>query len=125
MKFSAYGHKNMLATHPTTLEFTTEDFLTLRGDCILGIKAHYSQPPWKEPVKLKITLSVNNIHDELTTEFNPTFTSTKAMVIRKSSYVDERTFAIHASKAAKDIKRELVKKLKDPEKKIEITIEQL
>ena len=33
------GHPNVRATNRMTLELTREDFLTLRGDCILGILA--------------------------------------------------------------------------------------
>ena len=42
------------------------------------------------------------------------FESDFSMVIRKSDYVDGRTLAIKANKAAKDIKRELIEKLKNP-----------
>lgn len=122
MRVIAYGHHNVLAAHPTTLEFTTEDFLTLRGDCILGINAVFQKPEWTTPQKIKITITVDEITDELEAVYNPHFSSTTAMVIRKSSYVDARTFAIHATKAAKDIKREIVKKLKDPMKRVEMII---
>ena len=125
MKIIAYGHHNVLALHPTTLEFTAEDFLTLRGDCILAIHALFEKPRWTTPLKLRIILRVGTIEDELTAVYNPGFTSTKAMVIRKSSYTDERTFAIHATKAAKDIKRELVSLLKYPQRKIEILITEI
>jgi len=37
------------------------------------------------------------------------------MVIRKSDYIDARTLAINSNKAAKDIKRELVELLRNPE----------
>ena len=35
------------------------------------------------------------------------------IVIRKSSYIDERTLAIKASKAAGDLKRELIEEIKN------------
>lgn len=44
------------------------------------------------------------------------------MVIRKSSYIDGRTLAIGADKAARDLPRELVEKLQNPEQKVKITL---
>ena len=38
-EFRAWGHPNIRATHPTTLEVTREPHLTLRGDCIVAVKA--------------------------------------------------------------------------------------
>ncbi len=37
--FKVTGHENLLAEHGATFEFTGEDFLTLKGDCIIGINA--------------------------------------------------------------------------------------
>ena len=34
------GHPNIRAEHPTTLEVTKDDFLTPRGDCIVGIASN-------------------------------------------------------------------------------------
>ncbi|MEM7819116.1 MAG: DUF371 domain-containing protein, partial [Candidatus Aenigmatarchaeota archaeon] len=45
------------------------------------------------------------------------------IVVRKSDFIDNRTLAILANKAACDLKRELVEKLKNPETEIKITIE--
>jgi hypothetical protein len=44
------------------------------------------------------------------------------MVVRKSSYVDDRTLAISADKAAADLSRELVEKLRNPKQKARITL---
>jgi hypothetical protein len=44
------------------------------------------------------------------------------MVIRKSDYLSDRTLAIHADKAANDLSRELVEKLKNPRQKAKITL---
>jgi hypothetical protein len=43
-------------------------------------------------------------------------------VVRKSSYVCSRTLAVRADKAAIDLPRELVQKLKNPEQKVKITL---
>jgi hypothetical protein len=44
------------------------------------------------------------------------------MVVRKSSYIDNRTLAVNADKAACDLSRELVKKLQKPQQKARITL---
>ena len=50
------------------------------------------------------------------------FTHQTDLVVRKSSYVCGRTLAIDADKAAIDISRELVEKLKDPKQTIKVTL---
>jgi hypothetical protein len=44
------------------------------------------------------------------------------MVIRKTEFSDQRTFAIKADKAAKDIKRELVARMRNPNAVLHICI---
>ena len=44
------------------------------------------------------------------------------MVVRKSSYVCDRTLAVKADKAAWDLSRKLVEKLRNPEQKVKITL---
>ena len=38
-KFEAFGHENVLCTHNTTIEITTENYLTEKGDCIMCINS--------------------------------------------------------------------------------------
>jgi len=128
MKFHAYGHKFVKSTHKTTLEFTKEDFLTETGDCILGINSDFDieniRKMFNKDDKLKIILRIGSFVDEIHAEYNPGFDS-HALIIRKSEYVDKRTFAIRADKAANDIKRTLVNEMKKPSAKmiVEIIIE--
>jgi hypothetical protein len=112
MEFKAYGHENVLALHRSTLEFTKEDFLTKNGDCILGIRADFEKPLGFAG-KLLIRIECEGLTDELTAMYNPDFDS-GSMVIRKSQFLDKRTFATGASKAACDINREIVKVLQAP-----------
>lgn len=44
----ARGHPNIKATHRTTIEVTKDNYLTGRGDCILGIDADKSLKDMKE-----------------------------------------------------------------------------
>ena len=34
-----YGHPNVRCLHQRTIEVTTDSHLTLRGDCIIGVRA--------------------------------------------------------------------------------------
>jgi hypothetical protein len=37
-----YGHPNVLGLHKRTIEITKDDYLTERGDCIIGINSNKS-----------------------------------------------------------------------------------
>ena len=127
MKFTVYGHSNLLGTHKSTLEFTHDKELTLKGDCIIGVKANFktSDANKFKNKKILIQLQVGNIHDQIKGQYNNCFTHKHEMVIRKSSYVDQRTLVINADKAAIDISRSLINAMKKPEAKMEITISAL
>lgn len=127
LTFTAHGHKNVLSTHKNTIEFTHDNHLTKKGDCILGIDANYSLDNIKEANfagKIKIRITIDNLSDEIIAEYNPLFADSHEMVIRISNYQDKRTFAIRADKAAKDIKRELVERMRDPHSVLQIRIEE-
>ncbi|MCK5388859.1 MAG: DUF371 domain-containing protein, partial [Candidatus Thorarchaeota archaeon] len=40
VRFKAYGHENVIGEHKTTVEITTEDYLTKQGTCIVGMEAN-------------------------------------------------------------------------------------
>lgn len=127
------GHENITATHETTLEFTKDDYLTPRGDCILGIKATKACKDFSEifkkllkfGCKVKVTIEVDNLKDEFFAYGSPNLIleSENSIVIRKSNFIDERTLLILSEKSAKDIDRKIVEKLKNPDKEAIITFE--
>src|SRR3989344_5412921 len=101
--FNAYGHPNVLATHKTTLEFTKDSELTLNGDCIVGVKADFELSELKKFMKnsntkkITITISINSkIKEKINATVNPHFNRNHELVIRKTDFVSERTFAIRA-----------------------------
>lgn len=127
LTFTVHGHKNVLSTHKNTIEFTHDNHLTKKGDCILGINANYSLDKIKEANfagKIKIRITIDHLSDEIIAEYNPLFADSHEMVIRISNYQDKRTFAIRADKIAKNIKRELVERMRDPHSVLHITVEQ-
>ncbi|MEM0117626.1 MAG: DUF371 domain-containing protein [Conexivisphaerales archaeon] len=121
------GHSNVRATNNSTIEVTTEDYLTLRGDCIIGILADKSCSNLSDEAKLwlerddsKVIIRIKVLEKEF--EFiamgssKLSHTSNVSMVIRKSSFISERTLAVKAGAAAKDIPREMIAYLQKGEK---------
>jgi hypothetical protein len=128
-----YGHENIRATHKTTLEFTKDTHLSKKGDCIVAVAADKAladlNPEFKENLrkphaKLTILIEAGGIAEQVNAHGSPQLflTHPTDMVIRKSDYVCSRTLAIHANKAAQDLSRELVEKLKKPQQKVKITL---
>ena len=129
-----YGHENILATHKTTLEFTKDAHLSKKGDCIVTVaadksladlSAEFKENLRKPHAKLNLTIEVGGIIEQVNAHGSPQLILTHPtdMVIRKSDYVCNRTLAVHADKAAQDLSRDFVKKLKNPKQKVKITLE--
>ncbi len=125
------GHKNVRAKHKTTLEFTKEKELSPRGDCIVAIacdKAICEAPTWLrrwllKGGRIKITIACGSAKDCIYAcgSEKLSFSHPRDIVIRKSSYIDGRTLAVHSSKAAADLKRKLISELRKG-KEVEIKI---
>lgn len=132
-KFNAYGHPNILATHKTTLEFTKDNELSLKGDCIVGVRADFELKEIKHLIKksknrkISITIRIfsknKKIKDMILAELNPNFCDGKELVIRKTDFISERTFAIKSNKAAFELNRDLIRLLNDKNSKISVILE--
>lgn len=130
--FSAQGHTNITALHKSTIELTKESYLTKRGSCIIGVNSQLCcadlpneiKNRLRDAAKVIIKLRVGNIEDNIKCrgDRNLTLKSHVSIVIRKSEYIDDRTMAVGADKAARDINRKLIKELKK-EHRITVTIE--
>jgi hypothetical protein len=123
VRFKAYGHENVIGEHKTTVEITTEDYLTKQGTCIVGTQANQKlsdlAPKIRELVTLETTKIVLVMEVEGTIEQvtgtggqNLTYSDSVSMVARTSSYQCERTLMINADKAASNLSREFVRLLK-------------
>jgi hypothetical protein len=128
-----YGHENVLATHHSTLEFTKDMHLSSNGDCILvvaidkgltDLSREFKETLCRPNAKLTIQIEVDNLTEEVQAQgaTQLILNHPVEMVIRKSDHTSDRTLAVHANKAAKDISRELVEKLKNPNQKAKITL---
>jgi hypothetical protein len=118
------GHRNVTALHPTTLEITTEDRLTPRGDCIIGIgagiglpglSAHFRSLLARDTAELVTLLSCGGIEVSVRSSGNGTMTldHPSDLVWRKSSYVCGRTVGIRSDTAACDLPREMIDRLRE------------
>ncbi|MCS7127978.1 MAG: DUF371 domain-containing protein [Sulfolobales archaeon] len=123
----ARGHPNVQATHRTTVEVTKDEDLTPRGDCIIGIGANKSTDDLSEEFKkvLKDSSSIlvallyveSTLSDIIVCHGSESLSLNDRgrIVFRKSGYIDPSTIGIKCSKAAIDLSRYLVNKLKNPE----------
>ena len=115
ISFTVKGHPKITAEHRSTLEFTKDDHITGNGDCILGISSDHDIGDLnKLNGRLIFVMSVAGIEDsfEATIPKNHEITDEKELVIRTSSFVSGRTYAIGSSKASIDIDRNLIEALK-------------
>lgn len=129
----AYGHENVLSTNKTTLEITKEKHLTRKGNCILAVSANkaltdltseFKNALQKNDALLTVKIETGDIAEIVRASGSAQLILTHSadMVIRRSSFICDRTLAIHADKAAADISRKLVEKLKNPEQEAKVTL---
>jgi uncharacterized protein len=119
------GHPNVKSLHPTTIEVTKDDNLTSRGDCIVGVSADKGCSDLQDETKAALRslgskvvfkISVGPESFVFHAMGNPRLELSHPhdIVVRKSEFLSERTLAVKADMAAKDIPRSLVAKLRDP-----------
>ncbi|WP_336025478.1 DUF371 domain-containing protein [Halobellus salinisoli] len=125
----ARGHENVTARHGSTLEVTSDDWLTPAGDCILAVEADRvpadfddafveacRDPEATITVTLTATTESGETYEEtITGRGDPelSFENERSHVGRTSDYVDDRTVLVGGSAAAGDLDRDLVDALAD------------
>jgi len=119
------GHPMVRSTHPTTIEVTTEDHLTERGDCIIGIGASKGCAGLDARVKtalrgygamVTLRILVGDFSFEVKAEGDPRLELSHPydIVIRKSEFISDRTLAVRANAASKDIPKRMIHLLRSP-----------
>ncbi|MFW9768338.1 MAG: DUF371 domain-containing protein [Candidatus Thorarchaeota archaeon] len=132
VRFNAYGHQNVIGEHKSTVEITSEDYLTKQGTCIVGVRANLTlnelDTEIKEMARLNTTkivlkMMVDGLVEEVTGTGGSrlTYSDSTSMVARTSSYQCGRTLMINADKAASDLSRKFIDRLKD--NNVEMTCE--
>lgn len=130
---TARGHPRVTVKHQTTLMFTKDREVGFKGDCIVGVLADKGATGLHEELKstlrsgatVNITIEAEGEIEKVHAFGHPllTLADSKDLVIRKSRFTCGRTLAVGADKAAMDLSRALVAKLRDPSTKVKVTIE--
>jgi hypothetical protein len=131
-----YGHPNIQSLHAKTIEITKDEHLTLRGDCIIGVKANKACADLDESFKhrlksnsavVRIEIMVGDKSLLITGRGDERLSMLNAndIVIRRTNFVCPRTMSVLCDKASSDVPRKLVKILQDQETKgiFRITLE--
>ena len=120
----ACGHGNVAATHGSTLEVTSDDWLTPAGDCILAVEADTTPADFDDDfvaacrssaATITATLRAGGHEQVVEGRGHPALTldGDRSLVARTSTYVDDRTVMVEADTAAADVDRDLVAALAD------------
>ena len=124
--FCCNGHRNILSTHKTTLEFTKDKDLTKNGNCIIGIGADFEMDSINKLLEFDniiIKIKVDELSDKIIAKVNKYFNDRNEIVIRMGEYASERTLGIRADKASKHLNRKMMDKMKNPKQKMTVEIE--
>ena len=119
----ARGHEHVSGEHGSTVELTSDDWLTPAGDCIVGIEADTTPAEFDGEfvdacqsadatvsAEFEVQHDGETLTDTLTARGDPelTFEGDRSLVGRTSDYVDDRTVFVGADGAAADLDRELI-----------------
>jgi len=129
----ARGHENISATHKSTIEITKETHMSESGDCIIAVSANkalgdlsseFKKNLLKNQAGITISIEAGGVTETLSANGSSRLILTHPtdIVVRKSNYVCNRTLAIHASKSACELSRDLVKRLKSSKQDVRITL---
>jgi hypothetical protein len=124
VRFSAYGHQNILGEHKTTVELTSEEYLSPRGTCIIGVRTdltlneldiEFKRLALLGTTTIVLKMSVDGLVEQVTGTGGSglIYSDPTSMVARTSSYECGRTLMINADKAASDLNRHFVERMKD------------
>jgi hypothetical protein len=131
--FKAWGHPNITSKHRTTIMITTDEHLSKAGDCVVAVLSEKGLddlfPDLKEIIRneeAEVTFIMETGGQSLIVRGRGhpglTLTSPSDMVIRKSSFICDRTLMIKADIAALDIPPEFVRLLEDHNREVQVTI---
>ncbi|WP_053947627.1 DUF371 domain-containing protein [Halolamina sediminis] len=127
-RIRARGHENVSGEHGSTVEVTTDDWLTPAGDCIVGVEADTTPADFDDTfvdacqsseatitAEFAVDSGGETLTDTITGRGDPeiTFEGDRSLVGRTSEYVDGRTVFVGADGAAADLDRELIDALAD------------
>ena len=103
------------------------------GNCIIAVGAdkaiedlsiEFTKNLAKDASRLTLLIEVGGITESVIAHGSPNLIleHPSDVVVRKSTYICDRTLAIRADKAACELSRELVNRLRDSKQKVKITL---
>ncbi len=122
-RIRARGHEHVTAEHQSTIEVTTDDWLTPAGDCIVGIEADRTPADFDEAfvdacqsaeatitAEFAVDADEDSLTDTIVGRGDPelTFAGDRSSVGRTSDHTDDRTVFVGAAGAAADLDRDVV-----------------
>jgi hypothetical protein len=123
--FRCYGHPNVRAKHPKTIEFTKDTEIGLKADCIIGVDADFDLGELKKfRERILIAVQCGGLADEFHAIANPDFDDDREVVIRKSRYRCRRTFGVMLNKGANGLKRGMAELMRRPTSEMIVTVYQ-
>ncbi len=130
-KIIAFGHPNVSCIHNSTIEITKENYLTIKGTCVLGINSSKAcfdlDSKLKHEIwngaKIEVVIQVEEFYDNFYGFGNKLLSllHKSDIVFRKSDFICDRTVLINCSKSSSDLNRDLVNSLTSPNKEIKLT----
>lgn len=121
-----WGHPNVQSLHSKTIEITKHEYLTLRGDCIIGVRANKACSDLDKTLRrrlclndsvVKIEIMVANESFVISGSGDERFTlqDSHDIVIRKTSFVCPRTMSVKCNSASSEVPRKIVGMLQNAE----------
>jgi hypothetical protein len=127
-RIRAQGHENVQGKHGSTVEVTTDDWLTPAGDCIVGVEADKTPAEFGEAfvgacqsadaritAEFTVETADGTLTDTIVGRGDPdlTFEGDRSLVGRTSQHTDDRTVFVDADGAAAGLDRDLTEALSD------------
>lgn len=129
----AQGHPNITGSHRTTFEITRAQTVSPTGDCVIAVAAskgaHELSSAFKRMAQtprtqITVLIEVGELQERAIGWGHPalTFTHPEDLVARTSNYICPRTLMIRANKAARDLSRDVIRRLQNPHQQIVLTL---
>jgi hypothetical protein len=122
-----------LATHTTTFEITKESSLSKRGNCVIAVSADkgmndldiaFRKALRKDDARVVIQIECGGVAETVNAfgDSKLILDHRTEIVVRKTNHIDDRTLTVRADKAACDLSRKLVERLRNPRGKVTIEV---
>jgi hypothetical protein len=119
-----YGHPNVRSLHTKTIEITMDKQLSLRGDCIIGVRANKACSDLSESLKARLRQCHSTIIIEImvgdetftvrgTGDEQLLLTNQHDIVIRRTHFACPRTASVGCDSASSDIPRTIISALQN------------